>query len=201
MPSVPRVRASWSQRLLKVLDRQPEWIRAAVYSRIDPHRADWIRRRGSMTWIPAVDHHELLDAIRRGLPPEAGRILLREVAIDNLGGELVKDAAAGAIRLFGANSRALMRMFPRGFKMVAHDIAEVEVDLPNEIGTAVRFLAIPEVLRTQTFAISMRAVLEACMEIGQVPGIVHMDLSSLRDGEVHLMLRADDHERYMLQAS
>ena len=191
----PAIRAGWSARVLRAVGRLDAGPRDAIVSRTGAKVVEAIRGQSAMSWLPMSDHVRLIDALVSTLGADEARALLRDTSLRNMRSSLLAASVSATLRVFGVGPLALVRMFPRGFRLITRGCGVVTVATFRDArGTEISFTQLPEPLRVAAWAISMSAVFDAAMEIGKVSGTVEADTQELDRGILRIHMLADNRD-------
>jgi hypothetical protein len=181
--------------VLRAVGRLDPTLRAAIESRSGAEVVEAIRGQAAMSWLPMRHHVKLLDALVATLGKDAARALLRDASLRNLHSSLLAASVSATLRVFGVGPLALVRMFPRGFRLITRGCGVVTVATARDArGTEIVFTQLPEELRAEAWAVSMSAVFEAIMGIGKVSGTVDADTRELDRGTLRIRMLADNRD-------
>lgn len=97
------------------------------------------------------------------------------------------------LRVFGVGPLAIVRMFPRGFKMITRYAGRVVVHVGDR-GTVLAFEDLPPVQRSEAWTTSLCALFEAMLDLAGLTGTVTLDASNMAQGAITVTMRADDRD-------
>lgn len=170
-------------------------VRDAVLGALGDDLDKRIREQAVMSWLAMRDHVALLEALVSVVGRDEAREVLHDAALRNLRSSLLAASVSATLRVFGVGPLAVLRMFPRGFRLITRGCGKVAVSSARDTpGTEVVFTELPVEVRRDAWAISIAAVFDAMMDVGRVSGIVRADDTELKSGTLRIFLRADNRD-------
>jgi hypothetical protein len=156
--------------------------RASVTAAAGLELLERLRGVDDYDWVPIEQHMVVLDALFSQLGPSEFIAFYRRVAFANFQSGLLRAIAVSGVRVFGR--RALLRVLPRGWKVVIKGCGHLRVERDAKAGvTHLLITELPPILAaSDAWRLSLGAVLAATLDLGKYIGRVKMDEGHYSDG-------------------
>jgi len=181
--AAPEFRANWSKLALKSVRRLAAPERDRVLDAIGEPTLAQIRAASALAWLPAEAHHRVALAVERELGSDGARAFFRDLMLVSFDRPLIRPLVEGGLRLFGATPKAVLRLTPQAWSLVARRCGTIAVEDGATPGGA-RLLVdgIPPALSTTALVAIVTGNCWAVLSRLRLDGDVVADLTSLRRG-------------------
>jgi len=190
----PEIRASWTRRVLRMIDALPKRDVVECRSRIRADSLSRLENAAPLEWLPAEIHAQVIEVLRNHVGPERYRQLYTDMTLDGLNRPLFGPLARAAVSMFGRSAVGLERVFPRGWGLVARGCGRIHMTSSAK-GRAEMLLEDlpPGLSRTDTYALGFAGAFDACgIFAGSTERSCVVDTSELGEGRVRYRLAWDE---------
>ena len=182
---MPQFRANYSKLALKLARRLPE--RDAVLNATGDESVRAITEASRLEWLPAERHMALTDAIQHVLGSSGAQSFWRDLMLTSFEGRLLKPLVEGGLRLFGRTPRAILRLTPQAYSLVARGCGEISVSHDEGL-VRLDVHGLPALLRTPGFVSLCHGNCLAVLAFLGRKGTVESQISSLHSGSFAVVL-------------
>ena len=184
----PRVRARSPQDALEFvrLTRPRDFER--VWARIPEASRRVIETTAKTDWIPLEHDHHISDAWEPVFGEQEALKVLSDSVLVVFESPVLKPVVRGALRLFGATPRALVKAVPKACDHIYRDFYDVRIDTDATDAAKVFFEDIePRVMQYPSYLFVWRAVFMAMFRLSEHEGTVRLEVTeAARRATYHL---------------
>jgi hypothetical protein len=182
---MPHFRANYSKLALKLARRLPE--RDAILRAAGDESVRRIGEAGMLEWLPAERHMAVTNAVQQILGATSAQSFWRDLMLLSFEGRLLKPLVQGGLRLFGRTPRAILRLSPQAYSLIARECGEISVS-DDRGRVRLDFNGLPGSLRTPGFVSLCHGNCLAVLAFVDRHGIVDAQVTSLQSGSFALLL-------------
>jgi hypothetical protein len=182
-------RANYTKLALKLARRLPAPSGAAVVAAVGEATIKEIVGAGVLQWLPAEKHQRVVAAVFETLGAEGTRNFWCNLMLQSFQRSLLKPLVEGGLRLFGRTPRAILKLTPQAYSLIARDCGVIQVE-DAEGAVRLRFDELPALLRTPAFVELCHGNCLAVLGFLDQRGSITPDLTRLSRGSFSLAVAA-----------